>query len=186
MALVLIGKTHCMISNRIIQANDYFVCFPPFSSEPSNPIYKYSDGCAIREYLNNWKHKEQLQEAVKQFWLEYYSHSKVFIMLFQDDEYLIWQSSIEDKVKIYFLQHFFTLELPVSFLSKIYLQLHQNFDKIHFQTYANSLFLIQKQDNKMMLSIKTINFQQDYIVLQQDEWVRFCFVMEEIYRKHKL
>jgi hypothetical protein len=102
MALVIFGKSRCAISDKIIKRGDNFICFPPFPSKPTDPLYKCSDGCILRAELESWKYKENVLEASKNFWLQYYASSKVFITIFRDDTYLVLRSIIENKIQIIF------------------------------------------------------------------------------------
>ncbi|RMG70966.1 MAG: hypothetical protein D6711_16285 [Chloroflexi bacterium] len=180
MALVIFGKSHCAISDKVIQRDDNFVCFPPFPSKPTDPLYKCSDGCVLRVELENWKYKENVLEASKNFWLQHYASSQMFTTIFRDDTYLVLHGTIENKIRIIFFQYGLVVDLPASLLSEIYNHIRHDFDELHFQVYPNSLLTLEKdkERTRLMLTIKEV--QQDCIILSKDEWKRFCTLIQTI------
>jgi hypothetical protein len=183
MALVIFGKSRCAISDKIIQRGDNFICFPPFPSKPTDPLYKCSDGCILRAELESWKYKENVLEASKNFWLQYYASSKVFITIFRDDTYLVLRSIIENKIQIIFFRYGLIIDFPVSLLSEIYNRIQHDFNELRFQVYPNNLLTLQKDKKSMCLMIAVDETQQDCIKLSEDEWNRFCMLIKIIHKQ---
>jgi hypothetical protein len=107
MAIIIPGKTVCTLTGRVLQEEDYFVCFPHFISDEDDPLWRYSDSCMLREAFEDWEHREEFLARWADFRRSYVS--RFTRRLLDSNNYLVNWVVLEKRVVIMFLKHGFTI-----------------------------------------------------------------------------
>ncbi|MCA9957649.1 MAG: hypothetical protein R3E31_22250 [Chloroflexota bacterium] len=180
MALIKVGVTKCVLTGKVVEEGDSIVCFPPLEHDPNDPIAICYDACAQREAFETWKYKATLIEKISAYWQEYYNQSSAFETVFLDKSLMLIRGVYERKIRIFFLQHVFFLDIPFVTLPKLLTTLRewkgQN-DCIQ-PLYLDVICRIQREVDTIKISLSWEKMKhQDYIRLSFKEWAHFYSVI---------
>jgi len=112
MPFIIIGRTTCCISGKLLQADDKIVAFPPFACDSNEAEFVCYEGVALREEFETWVLRNSITKRVKEFWVQSYHTTKAFRVITEDDDYLLVRSLAESKLRLFFLQHVFGIDIP--------------------------------------------------------------------------
>ena len=173
----ILGKTRCPLTGKILEQTDFIVCFPHFIFDNTDPLWRYSESCMLREAFNTWGKKKDFLERWKTFECQRYSlpHWK---RLLQDDNFLIVLGQTDRKVRLIFFQHGLVLDIPVTqwtfFLKFLETLNAQRVGTPHL--FKDSLIVQFEQDGnflKISVYLQDGAARQDRINLSQPEWTSF-------------
>ena len=181
MAIFNKGKTKCAISQRIIDEDDYFICFPPFNFEIGSKTALCYDACALREAFEAWEHRTDTVKVVNEYWVDYYYKSTAFDVLYKDSNLLIVRGIFEEKIRIMFLEHILLFDVSLIKWPEFILSLKGNYELQVFEPFPNTLFSLIRQEGlfQIHLSWKSLK-HHDLIKLTYTEWSHFYSVIGSI------
>ena len=111
MPFLLKENNRCAISGKLIKHGDQVVSFPAYESHPGEPEYVCSENIALRNEFENWQYKNQVINKVRAAWVSWYRSSTSYSVLWDDSAFLLVRSLLENKFRIFFLNHVFAVEL---------------------------------------------------------------------------
>lgn len=111
MPFLLNKNNRCAVSGKLIKHGDRVVAFPVYESHPGEPEYVCSENIALRDEFENWQYKDRVVSKVRMAWVSWYRSSTSYSILWDDDSFLIVKSLLENKLRIFFLNHVFAVEV---------------------------------------------------------------------------
>ncbi len=177
MALVILGKTPCAISGKIITGEDNFLCFPPFPHEPHDPTAVCDDACVLRDEFEKWEFRSDTIKKMKEFWSLDYHSRETFTVVFEDDDYLLVRSKAEHKAQFLFLQHMFLMDIPRTAWRTFCTMLLNDIEVAEFSPYSNTTLCFRKETHKTEICFHSQTGWRDRIKLSQSEWSHFLSIL---------
>ena len=111
MPFTLSELNHCAISGKPLEQQDFVVVFPVYKSHLGEPEHICSENIALRDEFENWQYRDRVISRVRSAWVEWYRNTKSYSILWDHDSFLVVESLLEDKIRIFFLNHVFAVEL---------------------------------------------------------------------------
>jgi hypothetical protein len=68
MAIVVRGKTGCVLCETIFSATDEIVAFPHFVSEKDHPLWRFSDSAMHQSCFLGWDRATEFRSAYNEIW----------------------------------------------------------------------------------------------------------------------
>ncbi|RLC69599.1 MAG: hypothetical protein DRI81_20255 [Chloroflexi bacterium] len=177
MAIVILGKTPCAISGRIVSKTDKVLCLPPFPATLNDPAAVCSDACILRDEFEKWEFRDNVVRLVKEFWVQQHNTSEAFTVLHEDNEYLMAKGEVEAKTRILFLKHAFVIDIPQEIWQDFRGQLLGIEDAVSICPYSTIALSFNKRVDKMEICIEFQGGGKDCIELSRPEWSRFQSVL---------
>ena len=108
MAIISAGHTTCALSDKVLQAGDWIVCFPHFI-EKDDPLWIYSDSCMLRDAFDAWKYHDEFLARLADFWRITLANNPYWQAVVDNKDYLIHFGTVVTSIVIRFLKHGFII-----------------------------------------------------------------------------
>ncbi len=178
MPMVIRGKTTCAISGKIVDVKEKIIGFPTFIGDPRDPAFVCSEACVLRDEFEKWDLKDHVIKKLREFWsLSYRMKTEVWTVIFEDSNYLFVKSEVEDKVRILFHQHVFTIDVPKAIWHEFCKRLLSDWDVVSISPYSNRTLLFRKRAEKVEISSRYREGWRDCINLSWPEWSHFKSIL---------
>jgi hypothetical protein len=165
----------------LLDGQDKFVCFPPFSSDEADPALTCSDACALRDEFNQWEFHENVLNKLKNFWSEEFHRSTAFQVVFEDTHFLVVEGVYETKGRIFFYQQAFFLDIPIEKWREFWAEFTSDWSELFFRPYSTVqlTFVRKPEEIEIRKDIQSV-FGYDAIELSMQEWHRFLQLQKAI------
>ncbi len=173
MPLMIMGKTPCAISGKIISKEDKFLCFPQFLCDPLDPAIVCQDACVLRDEFEKWEFRENVIRRVKSFWSLDYRLREAFTVVFEDENYLLVKSKVEDKAEILFFQHIFVIDVPKAKWREFCKEVLSDSDVVRISPYCNTTFIFTREAEGVQICVYTQQRNHDCVKVPYSEWSDF-------------
>jgi hypothetical protein len=183
MALLVLGKTPCALTGKMLQKEDYFVCFPHFISGENDPLWWYSDSCMLRDAFDAWKHHDEFLAQWADFEQRNAASNPYWRVVVDIENYLIKWGKIEKRIVVFFLKHGSHLDFRKEQWSPIrsaFYDARPGAGEIICKT-ADGTAGLKRMEEETEISL-AFHSHRDRIRLSPPEWVSFVESLRELDR----
>jgi|GEM_PF-6579848 len=161
--------TKCAISNKETKIDDDVVTFPYFDAKPGDAEFICCEDIALRSEFEKWYLKERVVEKVRNFWTQQYHRARSFLILAENENFLIAKSKVENKVLLFFLNHVFSIEFTKD-TWKTFGNLILTAEIGDIKTNKQNSLYWNVDDAKGNLFLQVKSIRKDSITIPMAEW----------------
>jgi hypothetical protein len=171
MSFLLKGKQqHCAISGKEIRDGDYALLIPTFESHSDDPVNIFSESIVLRNEFEGWALRDEIIGRVREPCTEWYRGSRSYKVLVDTEYFLLARSLVEEKLRLFFQQHIFGLEINAEAWPEFCRQVN-SLEKGEFEVHPGTSLAWDKSSPAFILLVRNAkDGLDDAIKIPAQEW----------------
>jgi hypothetical protein len=169
-----LGKAQCPLTGKVLEDTDHMVCFPHFIFDRADPLWRFSESCMLREAFDKWESRGTFLARWKSFVSEQYS-SPHWERLLENNDFLILFGKAERKIRLIFLGHGLTIDMPtIKWCSfQMFLNMFEDRHSMEPLLFGDSISVHSGLNGMRIVvtaGLPQAHRRQDRIDLSKNEW----------------